>query len=444
MDIVVNMLSFMVLFMVLVGVHEWGHYYAAKRSGVLIKQFSIGFGPVIFSRKDKDGVLWRFSLIPLGGFVEMLEESSRKDGEKGKSFNQTTYMQKVAILLGGPVMNLVLGFFLFLALNSFTSSALGSFVTVKEGSPAFQAGMSGTARINSINGKDVVTFNQLFGNLVTVNGDQFIDVTFTPKGEKNQKTARIDISDITFSARNPDHLDKIGFKMPEIKPTNIIGKIQEGSVAQKANLKIGDSIIRIGDHKIKEWDDLSSAIKNIHADGSLEHGVKILVSSGSSQREVVLNIDSKDQKIGIYPFHDAESYIVDFESTIPDVFARAYKQTVDSATMIFRTVSKLVSGDISLKSMSSPIGIAKATGDSVRIGLVQSLFISAIISVNLFVFNLLPIPALDGGRVLICSIEAATGRPLPKYIMSAAVIVSLTLILSLTMYGVYNDLKDIF
>lgn len=444
MDIVVNMLSFMALFMVLVGVHEWGHYYAAKRSGVLIKQFSIGFGPVILSRTDRDGVRWSFSLIPLGGFVEMLEESSREDGEKGKSFSQTTYMQKVAILLSGPVMNLVLGFFLFLVLNSFTSSALGSFVTVKEGSPAFQAGISGTARINSINGKDVVTFNQIFSNLVTVNGDQFIDVTFTPKGEKNQKSAKIDISNVTFSARTPDHLDKIGFKMPEIKPANVIGKIQEGSAAQKANLKIGDSIVRIGDQKIKEWDDLNSAIKNIYSDGSWATGIKILVSNGNNQREVVLNLDSKDKKIGIYPFYDAESYIVDFDSTISDVFTRAYKQTVDSATMIFRTVSKLVSGDISLKSMSSPIGIAKATGESVRIGLVQSLFISAIISVNLFVFNLLPIPALDGGRVLICSIEAATGRPLPKYIMSAAVIVSLTLILSLTMYGVYNDLKDIF
>lgn len=444
MDIVVNILSFMVLFMVLVGVHEWGHYYAAKRSGVLIKQFSIGFGPVIFSRIDKDGVSWKFSLIPLGGFVEMLEESSRKDGEKGKSFNQATYAQKVVILLSGPFMNLVLGFLLFLALNSFTNSALGSFVTVKEGSPAFQAGISGTVRIDSINGKDIVTFNQLFSNLVTVNGDQFVNVTFTPKGEKIQKSAKIDISNITFSARSSDHLEKIGLKIPEIKPTNIIGKIKDGSAAQKANLKIGDSIVRIGDQEIKEWNDLNAAIKNIYSDNSWTTGVKMLVSNGSTQREVILNLDSKDEKIGIYPFHDAESYIVDFDSTIADVFTRAYKQTIDSATMIFRTVGKLVSGDISLESMSSPIGIAKAAGESVRIGLVQSLFISAIISVNLFVFNLLPIPALDGGRVLICSIEAATGRPLPKYIMSAAVIISLTLILSLTIYGVYNDLKDIF
>lgn len=431
--------SFLIVIGVLVFVHEYGHFWAARKCGVKIHRFSIGFGKVLWSRKDKQGTEFAVSMIPLGGYVKMLDERNEDVPQqlKSQAFNNKTVLQRAFIIIAGPFAN-----FLFAILAYWVIYLIGIpsvkpvIAQIQPNSIAAQAQIQPNMQIVAVDGITTPDWESINLQLATKIGSPQVTLTMVDFDNNIQQVKTLNLSGWKFNPEKESAFGSLGIKPVGGKVEMKISKLIENSPAQKAGLQIGDHIFAEGGKPV-EWSDF---VDNVQKGNVLK-----LVIERDGQRfplELKPELNDKDKWfVGIAPtFHQvAEKYRTELKYDMLEALQKGVEKTFQLAWLTVKVIGKLFTGDLSLTNLSGPISIAKGAGVSSQIGLVYYLSFMALISVNLGIMNLFPLPVLDGGHLVFLAAEGVMGKPLSERIQEVGYRIGATLLLMLTLFALFND-----
>lgn len=432
-------LAFLILLGVLITIHELGHFLFARLFGVKVESFSIGFGPALIKWKGKDGTVYQIAAIPLGGYVKMYGEDSMTEPVQGsvdksafndpRSFHAKPNWQKMLIAFAGPLFNIILAVALFVAVYMFGISEpayLSKPVEVgyvDEGSFGQKAGIQPFDRILRVDGQDVKNWKE-FMMFVSMKSGKSVKMEIQRNGE---------VQTILVSIPEDLSKDRIGISpMLEAK----VGSVFEGSPASKAGIQKGDIIVGVNGVPIKSWyqfaDFMQSVKKDMPINLIVKRGDKVLSLSISPE----YNKELKKYTIGISPFFEQKLIQYSFGEAV----AKAVDKTGELTTAIFGVVKGLITGDVSFRTLGGPLSIAKFSGDALETGITTFLFAMGFMSLQLGYLNLLPIPVLDGGLILLLFIETIIRRPLPEKAKEYLAYFGFALLGTLMIYVIFNDI----
>jgi regulator of sigma E protease len=418
-----NGLALIFVLSVLIVLHEGGHFAVAKLFRFPVEVFSMGFGKRLFGfrRKETD---YRVSLIPLGGYVRVVgmgpDESDAVEGQAGAAPAPVigTRWQRLLILLAGPGVNLVLALIL-------TASALMLGVdvarhlidppevrVVETGSPAERAGFRPGDVITSVAGKRAATWDEVDADLRLKPGEE-IPVLVRREGQDVTLTLRPE-AQTAFDR-------KYGLGSTGLYPfiPAVIDSLVSGYPGEKAGLKPGDRIVSVAGRPVVVYGQVVQYVREATADfgKSGEKPVTIVVSRGGQELsiDVTPKKDGDSWKIGFVPRPET----VRQRLGLAAAFAASWKENLRQARMTYETVARLFSGRASMRQLSGPIDIARFSGEAARTGLSSLLMLMGVLSLQLGLLNLLPIPVLDGGNILVTLVESAVRRDLPLKLKAA-------------------------
>ena len=443
---------FIIAIGILVSFHEFGHFWVARRAGVKVLRFSVGFGRVLWSyRKDPESTEYVISAIPLGGYVKMVDE---REGEVKKedlpyAFNQQPVLTRAAIVAAGPVFNLMLAVALFWSVLVIGEVGIKPVLgPVEQGTLAAEAGFAEGDEIISVNGKATPTWAETLSVLVASaldSGDQIEVKVRNFEDVQSTKILRISEKD----SNDPDVLYKrLGFKpwTPKLKP--VIGQVLAGGAASEADLQTGDLIISADGTEINDWMQWVEYVK-------AHPGVAIKVIIERDDRRMPITLTPKratseqnsEGKIGAsvqVPEGLADSMRTEYSlsplQAVPVAFEKAYYYSVSTLKMM----GKMLVGKASVENLSGPISIAQFAGQSATMGLTHFLKFLALVSVSLGVLNLLPIPVLDGGHLMFFGIEAIKGSPVPEKAQLFFQQIGMALLFFLMVFAMILDIGRLF
>ena len=444
-----TLLYFLVSITILVIVHEYGHFWAARRCGVKVLRFSVGFGNPLFSFKDRHGTHFSVAPIPLGGYVKMLDEREDKvpDELLSQSFNRKSITQRNVIAAAGPVANFIFAIFaywiLFMAGVQGQAPVLGG---VKVDSPAQMAGIFAEDEILSIDGNTTSTWRDVSWHLLPYIGEsgEIRVVVKTASGSELEKLVKIE--NWLSHVEGPDPLTGLGFEPRRVPVPAVVNEIQPGSAAALAGFKSGDRVVAVNGDRVEDWYALVAMIK-----ASPEAVMLTSVERANGEGvELILTPSTKKLEDGtVIGFAGMGPQGVQFPQewirfSQADPLTALYKAAGKTSDLIFLTLDslwKMITGDLSVKNLSGPITIAKVAGASASGGLEAFVQFLALLSVSLGVLNLLPVPMLDGGHILLNTIEAVKGKPLSERFQILALKAGMAVLLSLMLVAFYNDIS---
>lgn len=443
-----TLIYFIIALLLLVTVHEFGHFIVARICGVKVLRFSFGFGKVLLRRYDKRGTEYAWSLFPLGGYVKMLDETEEEVPEQDKhlAFNNKPLRSRIAIVLAGPLFNLIFAFaalWLVLVLGIYSLAPMID--TVTPGSPAARAGLEASSEIVSLNNKPVASWRDFqYAMMPWVGSDDKVNLVVKSSLSGKQKNVTLELAGWVIDPKKPDVLGSLGIHpfIPSIPP--VVGMVLADSPASLAGLQLDDRIEKLNGKPLYDWMDLVDFVQS-HPNSQLDltllrQGKRINLSVRTSDKEQ----DGKHQGyLGVM------SKKVDW----PDKWLRyehenpmravgvAFRQTLDLTGATFSLLGRFITGKLPLDNISGPVGIAQGAGDSGRGGLASYLSFLALISISLGVLNLLPVPMLDGGHLLYYLIEFVCRRPLSDGAKSMGLYFGLVFLVALTALALRNDIS---
>lgn len=452
MDFLHTVFYFIVAIGILVAFHEFGHFWVARKVGVKVLRFSIGFGKVFWSyQKNPQDTEYVLSAVPLGGYVKMVDE---REGEVAAddlpfAFNRQPVWARTAIVAAGPIFNLALAVILFWAIlvigETGTKPLLG---TMDKQSLAVQSGFVEGDLITAVNGKTTPTWTVALEAIMSaaLEGEPTIAVSIKTSDE--QEVVR------TLHIPEQEKLDSValykqlGFKplTPVLKP--VIGRILPDSAALAAGLKQGDVILRANNTPINDWQGWVDIIK-VHPDQAMQlmierDGATVPLSITPRATKVG---DKTEGKIGAGVFISEDlikSMSVDYALSPLEAIPVAFKTTFDYSMATLKMMGRMLTGKASVENLSGPISIAQYAGQSADMGFVAFIRFLALVSVSLGVLNLLPIPVLDGGHLLFFILEAVRGKPIPEKIQLFFQNIGVTLLLLLMATAMFVDVQRLF
>ena len=442
-----------IFFGILIFVHELGHFVFAKLTGVKVLKFSLGFGPAIVGKKIGE-TEYLISAIPLGGYVKPLGEQPGEEiaeEDKPRAFNNQPVWKRAAIVLAGPVFNFILAYIIFVVFLSLKypvaipdlDALMDNTVieNVSEDSPAMRAGLKVNDVIVSINGKDVnawIETQEIFLKnpgkelILKIKRDsELIDLKVTPDSVKEKD---IKGNEVVFGT--------IGVSK---KDAAIIGNVTADMPAMRAGLKVNDVIVSINGKGINTWTDMRGMFS-----GNPAKELILKVKRGDELIDLKITPDSVKEKdddgkeivigrVGILP----KSSVYFIESSILMAPLKGADAVYRFSIFILRSVGRLATGDIPAKQMGGPILIVDAASKAASEGMPNYFYFIAVISINLAILNLLPIPVLDGGHLMFLSIEVLMRKPLSEKTMKIANTTGISLLLALITFVFYNDIMRI-
>ena len=435
-----SIIAFFILICVLVFVHEYGHFWAARRCGVKVIRFSIGFGKVLYKKTDKQGTEFAFSLIPLGGYVQMYNDEPEFNGQAHQSLAQKSIAQRAFIIFAGPLAN-----FLF-ALMAYWLIFVNGLPTVKPviaevsaNSIAATAQLPEDLEITEIAGSPVRDWNDATLALLSEVGHQKVSLVGHLIDDTNLQHFELDLShwqiDNTIDNTKENPLTSIGIRPKGNKITPVINKVETDSAAQKAGLKAGDNILAINREPF-EWQTLVKAIQT-------GEPVELEIERETEKMTFVIQPEKKGERylIGIVPSYEllADKYRTELKYGILEALSKSLEKVYSLSKTICSFIGNLITGDISVKDMGGAISIAKGAGMSAESGWIYYLGFMALISVNLGVMNLFPILPLDGGQLVLLASEAIRGKPLSRRVQLTYQQIGMVLVLSLMAFTFIND-----
>jgi len=448
MILLYSIISFLVAIIILVTVHEFGHFYVARRCGVGVLRFSLGFGTVLWRRYDRLGTEYTLSALPFGGYIKMLDEREAEVPPEllDQAFNRKSVWQRMAIVLAGPVANFLLAILLsWLLLLQGEKSLVPIIGSVAPNSIAAKAGLEAGQEIIAIDDEITPSTQAVEKKLMARLGESGtlnIKVRYPNSDMKYEITVPLD--KWLQGVKDPDPLDGLGLEIPPIKP--VIGDILPESPAQKAGFQKGDIIVQVNDTLVTDWRDFQKVIR-LQAGQSVVVNVERKSSAGQPETlslRVVPESFSEGKvsygRAGMAPQALDEKLFRSNQYSVGGALAISVKRTWETAGFVLLSVKKLVTGEISTKNLSGPISIAKVAGSSAQDGLKSFIGFVALLSVFLGVFNLLPVPVLDGGHLLYLYIEAIRGKPVSENVQIMATQVGFVLIIGLSLLALYNDI----
>ena len=416
-----NAFTFVIALGLLVTVHEFGHFWVARKNGVLVKRFSIGFGKALFSWRDRQGTEFVIAAIPLGGYVRMLDE--RIDPVLPQfadlAFNHKTVWQRMAIIAAGPAANFIFAIFiLWLMYLIGVQEAKPVIAAVQPQSIVADAGVQGNEQIISVNGhtaRDLRSTNLL---LVEQLGRSQLTLGLQAIDSGQQRQVQLNLTDWQFNPEKQSVFASLGIELMQPRATTELAQVVPESAASRAGLQPGDVIKRVNNELIDDWATLERLIQQ-----NAEQTLQLEISRAgqnmqlSATPELLTRDDGFSQgMLGIQPVVTPwpEGIIYTQRYGVIGAIGEGVSQTWQLTRLSFAMVAKLLTGDVSVKHLSGPISIAQGAGDTASMGLIAFLAFLALISVNLAVINLLPLPILDGGHLMYLVVELIRGKPVSE------------------------------
>ncbi|WP_159655240.1 sigma E protease regulator RseP [Vibrio atypicus] len=442
-----NFASFIIALGILVAVHEFGHFWVARRCGVRVEKFSIGFGKSIWSKVGKDGTEYSISVIPLGGYVKMLDGrvDDVSEADQEFAFDKKPLWKRSAIVAAGPVFNFLFAIVAYWLVFMIGVPAVKPVVgQVTPYSIAAEAGLESGMELKSVSGVKTADWESVNMGLISHIGDERLTMTVAPAdGVGIEQTITFDLTKWNFDPEQQSAMSALGFVpfTPEISTTLI--NITEGSAGERAGLKEGDTLVTIDNKPIEVWQQVVDAIqKHPNAPLALEvlrDGEKITLTIVPDSREMKGKGEVGFAGIAPEVAEWPQSYRFDLQFGVIDSVGKAVEKTGQVIDLTISMLKKLIVGDVGLNNLSGPISIAKGAGTTADYGLVYFLGFLALISVNLGIINLVPLPMLDGGHLLFFAIEAVIRRPVPEKIQEMGYRVGGAIIFSLMAVAIFND-----
>ena len=426
-----TLLAFLFVLGVLVFVHEFGHFVAARRLGVRVLTFSLGFGPKLlkFRRGDTE---YCVSVIPLGGYVKMAGESP-DDPRTGRSdeFLSRTKWERFQVLIMGPVMNILLAIVVMAIVL-----AQGAEVPIYQdqppvvgavmpGSPAEQAGIARGDRIMTVAGDQVETWEDLF-LAVGTRANRDVAITLLRDGQPQTVTVR-PTPETRFEVGN------IGV-LPDINP--IVASVIAGEPAERAGLEGGDVVLAVNGERMVTRAQLIEAISR---NGGRE--IEITIERGGQQLRLQATPEQRGDRgmLGLYVTEPTRT----FQPGPLEAIQLSIERNVEFSALIFRTLGGLFVGETSPRQLMGPVAIAQLSGESAQAGWIALFTLMASISLNLGLLNLLPIPVLDGGHIFIMAVEGIARRDFSMAVKEKMLLAGFVLLMMLMVTVIYNDLTRI-
>ena len=431
---------------ILVAFHEYGHFWVARRCGIKVLRFSIGFGTPLWRTTDRSGTEYTIAAIPLGGYVRMLDEREGDvdPAEAEQAFNRQSVWARIAVVSAGPIANFLLAIAVFWLLFFRGESGLVPVVAeVEPGSPAYYAGLEPGQEIVSIDGGETPTLSAVNFRLLERLGDTGairLAVRYADSDVVYESEAPIERWLADEESPNPIRGLGVTIDMPPLVP--LVDELVEDGPAAEAGFAPGDLIISADGVEMPLWRDWVE-----HVRARPGRPIDVVVERGGLRQLLSVVPDGRDEAgatIG------AVGMLVRSPEIPPDrirVFDRgpiealgaATTRTLDLIVFTFESMAKMIKGLISPANISGPITIAQVAASSVESGWSSWLGFLALLSISLGALNLLPIPVLDGGHLLFYVVEALTGRPVPEKVQALGYQLGMMLVLSLMAFALYND-----
>jgi regulator of sigma E protease len=441
-----SLASFIIALGILVAVHEWGHFWVARRCGVQVERFSIGFGKALWSRKDKLGTEYVIAAIPLGGYVKMLDERVDQVSEKDlpKAFNRQSVGKRIAIIAAGPVTNFLFAIFALFVMyligvdtvrpiiGDVTAESIAEIAQIPPGSEIISVGERTTGDWEAVNLE-----------FISHIGGEKITIGYRAANSSTVQERVLNIGQWQFDPEKDSALLSLGIVPFRPKATTELAFVLENSSAALAGMQVGDKIIAMDGTPVTNWEQIVGYVAD-HAKQQVEFAVerqgKVLTLASS-----IGEVERDGHKIGSLgvvaksePWPD--SYLFTQQYYPFGALQKAADKTWRLMTLSVEMLGKLFTGDVSIKNLSGPISIAQGAGASAGYGLVYFLSFLALISVNLGIINLLPLPVLDGGHLLYYVIELFTGRAVPESVQEIGFRIGGALLLMIMSVAIFNDI----
>ncbi|WP_180094484.1 MULTISPECIES: RIP metalloprotease RseP [unclassified Acinetobacter] len=432
----------------LIAIHEFGHYFVARKLGVKVLVYSIGFGPTLLKwTSKKSGIQYQLSALPLGGYVKMLDE---REGDVAaedlpKAFNRQHPWKRIAIVAAGPLINLafavVLFWILFLPAQEQLNTRIGK---ILPNTPAAAAQMQTGDKITAVDGTQVSTWERLNYALVDRVGETGnIQIQAERAGQIQNFSLPIQ-SFLRDQTQSP--LDVLGFTpyRPEIPA--VVSKLSEDGAAIRQGMQVGDRIVSIDGVKMKDWFDVVQVVqaspeKLLKIDVLRQNKIVHLSVMPQGKRDQMgkvtglLGVQSDPGKVNI-----PAEYKQTIQYTPVEAMGKAVEKTGQISSMILNSIVKMVRGLVGLDNLSGPITIAKVAGQSAEMGWQTFISFMALMSVSLGILNLLPIPMLDGGHLIYYFIELIRGKPVSEQIQLVGLKIGMVLLGSMMLLALFNDI----
>lgn len=439
-----NVASFILALSILVAVHEWGHYYVAKLCKVKILKFSIGFGKPIYKRVTSSGMEFIIAAIPMGGYVKMLDGRVEQisSTELDVAFDQKPVAQRMAIVAAGPIVNFLFAIFALMMVGMIGEQSSKTIVgDVIPNSYAADAGVMIEDEIIKVGAREVTDWREVSIEMVSFSGDSRMPITVKDaEGRVSEKVLLI--NGWKLDPDTTDLFGVLGFSAYAPQLTKSLAFVGPDSPADKAGLLVKDEIVKIDGTPMKNWGQIVQ-----YVEGKPNQAVDLEVLREGSSFNIDITLGEKPDQanqgyMGVVPNREAwpPEYIIEIKLGPMDALYEGTKSTWRLMTVTLEMLGKLLTGDLSVKSLSGPISIAQGAGAHASYGLVPFLGFLAIISVNLGIINLLPLPILDGGHLLYFTIEWITGKPVSEAIQEVGFKIGGVILFTVMITAIFNDI----
>ncbi|MGP0170526.1 sigma E protease regulator RseP [Pseudomonas sp. NCHU5208] len=432
---------------VLVTFHEFGHFWVARRCGVKVLRFSVGFGSPLVRWHDRQGTEFVIAAIPLGGYVKMLDE---REGEVpaallDQAFNRKTVGQRIAIVAAGPIANFLLALVFFWAVAMLGSQQVRPVIgAVEQGSLAAAAGLHAGQEIVSVNGEAVTGWAPINLQLVRRLGESgTLNIGVREPGSTVESVKQVHLDNWLRGADEPDPIGSLGIRpwRPALPP--VLAELDAQGPAQAAGLRTGDRLLALDGQPLEDWQQVVDKVRampdqrvtlRFERDGQAQEVTLTLASRGEGEaRSGYLGAGVKG---GEWP----PEMLREVRYGPLEAVAEGARRTWAMSVLTLDSLKKMLFGELSVKNLSGPITIAKVAGASAQSGLGDFLNFLAYLSISLGVLNLLPIPVLDGGHLLFYLVEWVRGRPLSERVQGWGMQIGISLVVGVMLLALINDL----
>jgi len=436
--------AFIVALGILITVHEFGHFWVARRCGVKVERFSIGFGKALWRRRDKQGTEYVIALIPLGGYVKMLDErvESVPPELRHQSFNNKTVLQRAAIISAGPIANFIFAIFAYWLVFIIGVPGVRPVVgEIVSGSPAAEAQITPGTELKAVDGIETPDWDAVRMALVAKIGDESTTLTLAPFGSEKTSDKTVNLHGWQFEPDKQDPVTSLGIQPRGPQIESVLAQVQKDSAASRAGLQAGDRIVKVDGQPLDQWQNFVATVRD-----NPGKDIAIEVERQGSTVSLTLTPD-------VNPHNKAEGFAGVIPRIIPlpeeyrtvrqyGPFAAIGEASAKTWQLMKLTVSmlgKLIVGDVKLNNLSGPISIAQGAGMSAEYGLIYYLMFLALISVNLGIINLFPLPVLDGGHLLFLLIEKIKGGPVSERVQDFSYRIGSIVLVLLMGLALFND-----
>ncbi|WP_274585149.1 RIP metalloprotease RseP [Neisseria leonii] len=443
-----TLIAFLTAILLLVSLHEFGHYIVARWCGVKVVRFSVGFGKP-FLRRKRGGTEWCLAPVPLGGYVKMVDtrEGNVAPEDLPYAFDKQHPAKKIAIVAAGPLTNLLLAVLLYTASFSLGVTEIRPYVgTVEPAGVAAGAGFAVGDKIRSVNGKSVAEWGEAQTEIVMNLEAGRVEVAVeTAAGQP-----AVRVIDIAGTPAAENVIKNQGFiGMSPYKITTVLAEVVEQGAAAKAGLRAGDKLVSVGGREIGDWREWVALLRESPGKKlniGYERGGERLFAD-LRPNSVELPDGTLIGQAGIRPQADeiwAAQVRREYRPTVGEAVQMGWARMSNYAGMTVRFFGRLITGQASPRHISGPLTIADVAGQTAGLGLQAYLEFLALVSVSLGILNLLPVPVLDGGHLVYYTAEWLRGRPLSERVQAAGMRIGMMLMLMLMFLAFFNDITRLF